>query len=250
MLFRKNIHQQFVLWYTLYSKGVFSVSSPLILISCGTAPHPMSARLSLSVLYGGALERAGLLSAAWTGGDPRALAERFDGLLLSGGGDMEAALFGQARHPKAGDPDPVRDRAELALLEAFCTLEKPVLGICRGVQVLNVYFGGDLIQHIDDHDSAPHPVRTAPGSRVRALCGASFSANSFHHQAVGRVGNQLRVTARAADGTIEALEHELLPIFGVQWHPERMVNGLVMDTDADHTALFTLLHPTDKGTRT
>ncbi|MGN1008350.1 MAG: gamma-glutamyl-gamma-aminobutyrate hydrolase family protein [Butyricicoccus sp.] len=221
---------------------------PLILISCGTVPHPMSARLNLSVLYGGALARAGLLSAAWTGGDPQALAERFDGLLLSGGGDMEAALFGQTRHPKAGDPDPVRDRAELALLEAFCARQKPVLGICRGIQVINVYFGGDLIQHLNGHDGAPHPIHALSGSRVRALCGASFPANSFHHQAVGRIGNSLHVTARAADGTIEALEHEFLPVSGVQWHPERMVQGLVMDTAADHTALFTLLRPTSKGT--
>lgn len=221
---------------------------PLILISCGTVPHPMSARLQLSVLYGGALERAGFLSTAWTGGDPQALAARFDGLLLSGGGDLEAALFGQPRHPKTGDPDPVRDRAELALLDAFCTRKKPVLGICRGIQVLNVFFGGDLIQHLDGHDGAPHPVRTVPGSRMHALCGTSFPANSFHHQAVGRAGNGLHVTARAADGTIEALEHDSLPVFGVQWHPERMIRGLVMDTAADHTALFTLLHPTDKGT--
>lgn len=217
---------------------------PLILISCGTVPHPMSPRRSLSVLYGGALERAGCLGAAWTGGRPQELARRFDGLLLSGGGDLEASLFGQARHPRAGDPDLARDHAELALLEAFCTLEKPALGICRGVQVLNVFFGGDLIQHLDGHDGAPHPVRTAPGSRFRALCGAEFSANSFHHQAVGRVGRRLHVAARAADGTIEALEHESLPVYGVQWHPERMVQGLMMDTSADHTALFTLLRPT------
>ena len=96
---------------------------PLILISCGTAPHPMSPRRSLSVLYGGALERAGCLGAAWTGGRPQELARRFDGLLLSGGGDLEASLFGQARHPRAGDPDLARDHAELALLEAVCALK-------------------------------------------------------------------------------------------------------------------------------
>lgn len=142
---------------------------PLILISCGTVPHPMSPRRSLSVLYGGALERAGCLGAAWTGGRPQELARRFDGLLLSGGGDLEASLFGQARHPRAGDPDLARDHAELALLEAFCTLEKPALGICRGVQVLNVFFGGNLIQHLDGHDGAPHPVRTAPRQPVPRL---------------------------------------------------------------------------------
>lgn len=217
--------------------------SPLILISCGTVPHPMSDRMQLSVLYEGALVRAGCLGAAAVSGDAAALADRFDGLLLSGGGDLDASLFGQVRHPKAGDPDPARDRAELALVRAFCALKKPVLGICRGIQVLNVAFGGDLIQHLDGHDGAPHLVRAKPDSRLRALCGAEFSANSFHHQAVGRVGSGLRITARAADGTVEAIEHEALPVYGVQWHPERMVSGLLMDTDADHTALFSLLRP-------
>lgn len=220
--------------------------SPLILISCGTVPHPMSARLHLSVLYGGALVRAGCLGAAAVCGDPEALAGRFDGLLLSGGGDLDASLFGQARHPKTGDPDPVRDHAELALIHAFCAHKKPVLGICRGMQVLNVAFGGDLIQHLDGHDSVPHPVRTEPNSRLRALCGAEFSANSFHHQAVGRIGSGLRVTARASDGTAEAIEHESLPVYGVQWHPERMVAGLQMDTDADHTALFSLFRSAEE----
>ena len=215
--------------------------SPLILISCGTVPHPMSARLHLSVLYEGALVRAGCLGAAAVCGDPEALADRFDGLLLSGGGDLDASLFGQARHPKAGDPDPVRDHAELALIHAFCAHKKPVFGICRGMQVLNVAFGGDLIQHLDGHDSVPQP-----NSRLRALCGAEFSANSFHHQAVGRIGSGLRVTARASDGTAEAIEHESLPVYGVQWHPERMVAGLQMDTDADHTALFSLFRSAEE----
>lgn len=94
--------------------------SPLILISGGTVPHPMSDRLHLSVLYEGALNHADCLGAASLGGDPEALADRFDGLLLSGGEDVEASLFGQERHPKAGDPDLARDRAELALIEAFC----------------------------------------------------------------------------------------------------------------------------------
>lgn len=215
--------------------------TPLILVTSGTVPDPMSPRRRLSVLYGGALVQAGLLGASMLGGDASALAARFDGLLLSGGSDMDASLFGQAQHPRAGQPDLARDHEELDLLAAFCACAKPVFGICRGMQVLNVYFGGDLIQHLDDHDGTPHTISAVPGSRVHDLCGASFTANSFHHQAVDRLGDGLHVTARAADGTIEAIEHETLPVYGVQWHPERMVGGLVMDTDADHTALFSLL---------
>lgn len=217
------------------------IHPPLILVTSGTVPNPMSARRNLSVLYGGALMRAGFLGAAMLGGDAQALAARFDGLLLSGGGDMDASLFGQEQHPRAGAPDLARDHEELALLDAFCARQKPVFGICRGMQVLNVYFGGDLHQHIDGHDGAPHRVETVAGSGLDAVCGASFEANSFHHQAVNRLGDGLYVTARAADGTVEGIAHESLPVYGVQWHPERMVRGLQMDTDADHTTLFALL---------
>lgn len=214
---------------------------PLILVSSGTVPNPMSPRRNLSVLYGGALMQAGLLGACMLGGNAQMLAGRFDGLLLSGGGDIEASLFGQAEHPEAGKPDLARDHEELALLDAFCACGKPVFGICRGMQVLNVYFGGDLIQHMTGHDGTPHTITAVPGSRMHALCGASFTANSFHHQAVDRLGDGLLGTAYAEDGTVEAIAHETLPVYGVQWHPERMVRGLCMDTDADHTALFSLL---------
>lgn len=211
---------------------------PVILVSTGLLAHPMSARRAVSALYGAALERAGLLAAAALGGDADALAAQFDGLLLSGGGDLDASLFGQAQDARAGAPDRARDLEELALCAAFCAQGKPVLGVCRGMQVLNVCLGGDILQHIDGHDGAPHAVHAAPGSRIARLCGPRFRANSFHHQAVGRLGDGLCAAAHAPDGVIEAIEHEKLPILGVQWHPERMASGLVMDTDADHTALF------------
>ena len=214
---------------------------PLILVSSGTVPDPLSRRRRLSVLYGDALTKTGLLSVCALGGDAQALAARFDGLLLSGGGDMTASLFGQEKHPLAGEPDAVRDREELDLIHAFCAESKPIFGICRGMQVLNVYFGGDLIQHIDGHDSSPHAVHTVPESLIGTLCGPAFTANSFHHQAIGQAGSGLRVTAYAADGTAEAVEHDTLPVYGVQWHPERMVAGVCMDTAADHTALFAQL---------
>lgn len=210
----------------------------------------MSARRMVSELYGGALRRAGLLAAAVLGGDAGQLAARFDGLLLSGGGDLSPLLFAGEPDPRAGKPDRVRDQEELGLCAAFCAQRKPILGICRGIQVLNVYFGGDLIQHTDGHDGTPHAIKTAPGSALCRLCGPVCTVNSYHHQAVGRPGVGLRVCARAADGVIEAVEHSTLPILGVQWHPERMIRGLCMDTDADHTALFAWLQSQVKRERT
>ena len=92
-----------------------------------------------------------------------------------------------------------------------------------------------------------HGVQTEPGSRLSHLCGAHFTANSFHHQAVGQLGQGLHSTAYAPDGTIEGLEHDTLPVFGVQWHPERMIAGVQMDVAADHTKLFSFLWGKDAG---
>lgn len=213
---------------------------PVILISSGTQDHPLSRRRCLSVLYGGALASAGLLGAICTGGDPAGLADRFDGLLLSGGGDLPPALYGQTPDPRSNPPDPVRDAEELGLLAAFCAARKPVLGICRGIQVINIYFGGTLIQHLDGHaDGVLHQVSTEPGSILRALCGPYAAVNSFHHQACDKIGAALRVTAHSiTDGAIEGLEHASLPVLGVQWHPERMISGLCQDTPCNQSSLF------------
>lgn len=153
----------------------------------------------------------------------------WDGLLLAGGGDMDPALFGQA-DTASRDVDPARDRAELALLDAFLGAGRPVLAVCRGQQVVNVWAGGGLVQdlgplvpvHQLPAGDAVHPVRAAPGSLLRRLYGPGFPVNSCHHQGVGRLGRGLRATALAPDGTVEALEHDRLPVICVQFHPERM----------------------------
>lgn len=153
----------------------------------------------------------------------------FDGLVLCGGVDIDPARYGQ---PVAGSVgiNPARDAAEFALVDAFLRADKPILGICRGHQLLNVYFGGSLIQHIreaEDHvmhdrvDSV-HGIVAEPHSRLASLYGRQFHVNSAHHQAVDRVGAGLFVTACALDGTVEALEHKSLPVMSVQWHPERI----------------------------
>ena len=154
-------------------------------------------------------------------GDPAGCAA----LLLPGGGDLEPWRYGQ-ENTASRDLEPERDREELALLAKFLAAGKPVLGICRGMQAVNVFFGGTLTQDLPGHDAVDgadrlHGVRTAP-SPLRQFCGAACVVNSAHHQAVDRVGTGLRPVQWAADGVIEALCHETLPVWAVQWHPERL----------------------------
>ena len=163
---------------------------------------------------------------------------RYDGLILAGGGDMEPSLYGQENR-LSDSIDADRDRTELALLDAFASAEKPVLGICRGHQVVNVWAGGDLIQDLGKQNEAH---RRTESDRVHRVCardgllkklyGDSFATNSAHHQAVGTVGAGLTVTACSTDGVIEAMEHETLPIFTFQFHPERMNSGETVDGSA------------------
>ncbi|MEJ2677902.1 MAG: gamma-glutamyl-gamma-aminobutyrate hydrolase family protein [Gemmatimonadota bacterium] len=158
-----------------------------------------------------------------------------DGLVLSGGGDMDPALWGEAPVPGLDDVSPERDAMEYAALDEALARDLPVLGICRGCQVVNVYFGGTLYQDLDTQrpggvqhrqsagwDRTQHEVDVAPGSRLAGVLGpGAVRVNSFHHQAVRDVGSGLVATA-TADGLVEALEsrgHGWL--VAVQWHPER-----------------------------
>lgn len=154
--------------------------------------------------------------------------ENYDGLILCGGGDVHPRYFGENING-ANNIDERRDEAEFALIEAFLRAGKPILGICRGIQVLNVYFGGTLYQDLDnasvhssfaEHDLL-HPVLSVKGSMIHSLYENEFTVNSFHHQAVGMLGKGLIATAFCGE-VIEAVEHESLSVFGVQWHPERV----------------------------
>lgn len=152
-------------------------------------------------------------------------AERWDALLLPGGGDMEPWRYEQ-ENTASHSMDPDRDAAELSLLSDFTAAGKPILGICRGLQVINVFFGGTLLQHIPGHNALPegdrlHRVQTAP-SPLRTLLGNPDLVNSAHHQAADRLGSGLRAVQWAGDGVIEALCHDHLPVWAVQWHPERL----------------------------
>jgi putative glutamine amidotransferase len=161
---------------------------------------------------------------------------RLDGLMLSGGGDVDPARYGAQPSPEVTSVRPERDAAEFALLDAAMSLRLPVLGICRGMQVINVARGGSLHQHLPDvvgHDGhAPvpgafgqHEVRVAAGSRLSEILGSgagpAVTTPTHHHQAVDRVGKGLTATAWAADGTIEAFEADGEQfLVAVQWHPE------------------------------
>ena len=152
-------------------------------------------------------------------------AEDCDALLLAGGGDLEPWRYGQEDRGSRG-LDPQRDQEELALLERFAAAGKPVLGVCRGLQTINVCFGGTLLQDIPDHSAVEgkdrlHAVRTAP-SVFRELYGPSLTVNSAHHQAVDRLGAGLLAVQWSEDGIVEALVHQSLPVWAVQWHPERL----------------------------
>lgn len=169
----------------------------------------------------------------------RALYDRLDGVLLAGGVDVDPAAFGEAPHPRLGRTDPARDAVELRLATWAVEDRKPLLGLCRGLQVLNVALGGSLWQDIEaqvdgaiKHDYLPtagyardylaHPALLAGDSRLAAAFGApSIRVNSMHHQAIKVLAPALHPTARAPDGLIEGVEsgteHFLV---GVQWHPE------------------------------
>lgn len=182
--------------------------------------------------------------------DPAALVEPFAGVVLPGGGDIDPVRYGAARHPATYGVDPARDALEEALVVGARQLGRPVLAICRGIQVVNVVAGGDLIQHVPDvatgvvhgapaGDPAPeHPVTLEPGSRLAAAVGATLveHATSLHHQAVGRLGEGLVVTGRGPDRLVEAVESPIDEpwwLVAVQWHPEATAAG-----DPAQAALF------------
>lgn len=173
-------------------------------------------------------------------------AEHFDALLLCGGGDIEPALFGAADSGLNRGVDHRRERSDLALIPAFLARRKPVFGVCRGMQMINVALGGTLLQDLGEKNAVHEGTETgdrihsvtAGDSALRQIYGARFPVNSCHHQAVLAPAPGMRVVSRAEDGTIEALEHETLPVFGVQWHPERLCLEFARSGAVDGLELF------------
>jgi putative glutamine amidotransferase len=206
----------------------------------------------LPEVYFGAIERAGgipvlLPPQPLDGGVAEQVMERLDGLIISGGLDVEASRYGAEAHEQADPPSRIRDDWDDALLQAAIDAEVPFLAICRGIQVLNVNRGGTLHQHLPEvvGDArysgangvfAVNRVEVEDGSQVASIIGSgAHDVKSYHHQAIDAVGDGLRVTAHSGGGVVQAVELEGAPFgLGVQWHPEqdaeedaRLFEGLV-----------------------
>lgn len=193
-------------------------------------------KYSLPANYVDSVRRAGGIPVLLPPGESNALAlfQRLDGLVLTGGGDIDPNLYGGVMHPEVYMVDPDRDLLELQLTRHMLADDLPTLAICRGAQMVNVALGGSLIEHLPDvvgdevqhrlppREPTPHSVATVDGTQLaELLIQPTFDCASWHHQAVSRLGRGLTVAAHAPDGTIEAVE---LPehrwLFAVQWHPE------------------------------
>ena len=218
---------------------------PLIGITAFTTHHAEFPHIPLYALtqkYVSAVESAGgapvILPPGLEDDSLRAIFGRIDGLLLSGGGDVDPACYGEAPHPTLTGLSAERDRIELALARLAANQDKPLLTICRGIQVLNVALGGSLVQDIPSQlpgslthmfdqktvarEKITHRVAVAPETQLRQVLGADQAGvNSWHHQSIKQLAPGLRIAASAPDGVIEAVEmpgHRYT--IGVQWHPE------------------------------
>ena len=239
------------------------MTSPIILIPCRTDASGRHHQLPMQ-----GMGQAYLSAVIAAGGIPvllplglddlrllRAL-DCADGLLLAGGEDVAAELFGEQPHPKLGKVDAERDAAEMALAKRALEMGMPLLAVCRGIQTLNVAAGGTLYQDIPSQlpdalkhhcfypeyprDHIAHTVEIEPGSRLAAIVGQDgtlpyrVTVNSLHHQSIKDLGAGLRIVAQAPDGIIEAAEGEGSAwVVAVQWHPEELA-----PTRADMSALF------------
>lgn len=179
-----------------------------------------------------------------------AVLDQLDGILFSGGDDLDPALYGQSWHPMAKAVHPTRQKWELALIAAAEARRMPILGICLGCQLINVHRGGSLIQFLPDvpridaleHRKVNgvlrrHDVTIDPDSLLARTIGKlTVNVNTYHKQSVDRPGRGLRITARAADGVVEGIEDASMPLLvGVQWHPERISD------EPEHRAIFEML---------
>ena len=222
------------------------------IIGITTYARDEQGRFSLPAVYIDAIRRAGGIPVLLPHGEPylSELLERLDAVILSGGGDVDPQLYQGAPHEAIYMVDAERDSTEIELTKNIVEMQLPMLNICRGVQVLNVALGGSLIEHLPDEvgeeiihrllipSAASHEVEIEPGSQLaQILEQTEVTAASWHHQAIRQVAPSLRVVARAADGTIEAVEMPGHPwLIGVQWHPE-----MTAEQDSTQQRLFDAL---------
>jgi putative glutamine amidotransferase len=185
--------------------------------------------------YGAAVAASGGLPVQLTRDAPvHDMLDRLDGLVLTGGADVDPGVYGHEPAPELGPTEPDRDHWELALLAGALDRGLPVLAICRGAQLANVLLGGTLVQHVgtDDGDGHPrfddprvercHTVALVPGTLGAGVYGDRTEVNSLHHQTIGDLGRDLVVSGRSPDGTVEVIELPGRDFLGVQWHPEAL----------------------------
>jgi putative glutamine amidotransferase len=215
----------------------------------GRVSHWMVGGYGVPENYIDAVRRAGGRPALVLPGDatpPSEVLARCDALLLVGGGDVQPSRYGQESHGGIYGVEPDRDELEIALLYEADRAGTPTLAICRGMQVMNVAFGGTLIQDLSDHggftghgapsgeDRLSHDVKLSPGSRLAGVSrGEVLSCSTHHHQGVDRLGDGLLATAWSEDGLVEGIERDRGWMIGVQWHPEDTAAG-----DPEQQALF------------
>ena len=204
------------------------MKKPIILVSMSVAhPQDKEPHNFVNLAYTQAIAQAGGVPVACPYQQAAELAQLADGLLLTGGEDLEPARYGEERLNDTVITTPARDDFEWELLALFQKNGKPVRGICRGFQLMNVFLGGSLYQDMPaqldrNHSKLDHPATAQAASFWRQNFGQSFTVNSFHHQAVKELGQGLVTTVHAADGTVEAFETADGLWRACQWHPERM----------------------------
>jgi putative glutamine amidotransferase len=216
-----------------------------VAVTAGIRPDGDTSRVRLAAAYVSALENAGLIPLIVpplsSDGAAETIIDSVSGLVLTGGEDVDPALYGEKRHKKVRSVNAARDATEAALVNAARHRQTPVFAICRGIQILNVALGGTLVQDIPSQcdttiahdedsprDSRAHDVSIEPGSLIARAVGTDHcTVNSFHHQSVKRVADGMRITARAPDGVIEGIESTDTDwwVMGVQWHPEEMTES-------------------------
>ncbi len=200
---------------------------PLIVLTAGFEEVRGMEQRQLFQNYADAIYEAGGQPVLALGAD-KALAEKMDGLFLTGGVDIEPCRYKTERKAWCQKSDLKRDEEEFKLFDEFIRQKKPILGVCRGLQLVNVALGGTLWQDqkeecgIGGHtDGVVHDVKLEEHSVIKSLFGQNLRINSYHHQSVKTLGKGLKITAKAGE-IIEGVEHENLPVLAVQWHPERM----------------------------
>jgi putative glutamine amidotransferase len=216
---------------------------PMIVLTARADQNELNRTFYDNDSYFEAVHRAGgipVLMMCASAEDAEAAAQRFDGLLVTGGEDVDPALYRQKPDAKTVRIDADIEQSDLLLYEAFCRVHKPVLGICRGIQIINAADGGTLIQDILDSGASKmeheqhlrkppvprgqtaHRVQLTPGTVLHSIFGAEYAVNSYHHQCVDQAAPSFVVAARSEDGLIEGLEKN--GVLAVQWHPERLLS--------------------------